>query len=171
MPEIQNPKPWYRHFWPWILIGLPLAAVLAGVATLFLAMDDPDSLVVDDYYKKGLTINRRLAREKAARTLGLTGRMRIDTVTGTVTVSLSANEPVASEAMRLNLVHATRDKYDVQMTLSSLGNGRYGGTLEELLTVGAWTITVEPLDASWRVSGRAYLTADRPSEITAVLAP
>ena len=171
VPEIQNPKPWYRHFWPWVLIGLPLAAVLAGVATLFIAMDDPDSLVVGDYYKQGLAINRTLAREKAARRLGLTGRMRIDTVTGAVTVSLSGNEPVASEAMRLNLLHATRDKHDVQMKLNSLGGGRYGGVLEEPLSLGAWTVNMEPPDESWRISARTYLTADTPSEITADLAP
>ena len=41
VPEATNPEPWYRHFWPRVLISLPLAAVLAGVTTLFLAMDEP----------------------------------------------------------------------------------------------------------------------------------
>jgi hypothetical protein len=40
--------PWYRQFWPWFIIALPAAAVIAGFFTLWLAISNPDYLVVDD---------------------------------------------------------------------------------------------------------------------------
>jgi hypothetical protein len=40
--------PWYRQFWPWFIIALPAAAVLAGFYTLWLALSNPDYMVVDD---------------------------------------------------------------------------------------------------------------------------
>ena len=41
--------PWYRHRWPWLLVLLPLTAVVvASFFTLWLAMRQPDYLVVDE---------------------------------------------------------------------------------------------------------------------------
>jgi hypothetical protein len=40
--------PWYRQFWPWFIIALPAAAVIASFFTLWLAISNPDYLVVDD---------------------------------------------------------------------------------------------------------------------------
>jgi len=40
--------PWYRQFWPWFIIALPTAAVIASFITLWLAVSNPDPLVVDD---------------------------------------------------------------------------------------------------------------------------
>jgi len=41
-------KPWYRHFWVWFIIALPTAAVTAGLLTLWIAMSNPDFLVIDE---------------------------------------------------------------------------------------------------------------------------
>jgi len=41
-------KPWYRYPWPWVAIGIPAAAVVMGMTTLYLALTNPDYLVVDD---------------------------------------------------------------------------------------------------------------------------
>jgi hypothetical protein len=40
--------PWYRQFWPWFIIALPAAAVLASFYTLWLAISNPVQMVVDD---------------------------------------------------------------------------------------------------------------------------
>ncbi len=171
VPEATNPEPWYRHFWPWVLIGLPLAAVLAGITTLFLAMDEPDPLVVGDYYKQGLAINRILAREDAARSLGLKGSVRFEVATGDVLVILEGHGGGDLDTLRLKLIHATRDKYDLQVTLHPLGEGRYGGTLQAPLNPGGWIAHLEPADEAWRISGRAHVTTDTVAEITTELAP
>ena len=47
MNETQN-RPWYREPWPWVIIAIPLAAVIMGMTTLYLAISNPDYLVVDE---------------------------------------------------------------------------------------------------------------------------
>jgi hypothetical protein len=41
-------QPWYRQFWPWFIIALPASAVIASFVTLWLAISNPDHLVVDE---------------------------------------------------------------------------------------------------------------------------
>jgi hypothetical protein len=41
-------KPWYREPWPWVAIAIPAAAVVMGVTTLILAINNPDPLTVDE---------------------------------------------------------------------------------------------------------------------------
>lgn len=36
---------WHRQFWPWFLIALPLAAVVGGLLTVFIAAKNPDLLI------------------------------------------------------------------------------------------------------------------------------
>ena len=43
-------RPWYREPWPWVAIAIPLAAVIMGMTTLYLAVSNPDYLVVDDQH-------------------------------------------------------------------------------------------------------------------------
>ena len=40
--------PWYRQFWPWFIIALPMTAVIASFITLWLAISHPDHLVVEE---------------------------------------------------------------------------------------------------------------------------
>ena len=47
-PVAGQDVPWYRQFWPWFIIALPAAAVIASFITLWLAISRPDYLVVDD---------------------------------------------------------------------------------------------------------------------------
>ena len=44
------PAPWYRQFWAWFVIAPPLAAVLAGVATVVIATHD-DSIYRDTRHR------------------------------------------------------------------------------------------------------------------------
>jgi hypothetical protein len=40
--------PWYRYPWPWVAIAIPAVAVVGGLFTLYLAVSNPDPLVVDE---------------------------------------------------------------------------------------------------------------------------
>lgn len=41
-------KPWYREPWPWIIIGLLGSVMVASGVTLWIAIANPDALVVDE---------------------------------------------------------------------------------------------------------------------------
>jgi len=43
-----TPRPWYREPWCWVLIALPLSAVVGSMISLWLALSHPDLLVVDE---------------------------------------------------------------------------------------------------------------------------
>ena len=46
--ELKQDKPWYRYPWPWVAIAIPGAAVIMGITTLVLALNNPDPLIVDE---------------------------------------------------------------------------------------------------------------------------
>ena len=41
-------RPWHREPWPWSIIGLLGAAVIASFVTLWIALRNPDIQVVDE---------------------------------------------------------------------------------------------------------------------------
>lgn len=55
-----------RGHWPWLLAAGPAVVVVASLATAVIAASTSDGLVADDYYKLGLTINRRLPAATAS---------------------------------------------------------------------------------------------------------
>lgn len=45
--------PWYKQFWPWFIIALPASVVVASFYTLYLAISNPDGLVLtEDEYQR-----------------------------------------------------------------------------------------------------------------------
>lgn len=59
------PSPWWRHGHVWLLLAGPVTVILAGFATLWIAMRSPDPLVATDYYRRGIEINRTLEQGAA----------------------------------------------------------------------------------------------------------
>ena len=165
-----DPTPWYRQFWPWVLILLPLTSVLGGVTALLISMDDPDGLVVDDYYRAGLAINRTLERQELARQSGILARGQLDPGTGDVVLGVEGLRE-APGALTLRLAYATRAAHDQQVEMHALpGGGRFAGQLGNRLRPGAWTVTLEPAGGAWRVAGRVVVDP-KAERIELLLAP
>lgn len=60
------PAPWWKHGYVWMILGGPAFVVVAGIATLVIAVRTPDPVVATDYYRRGIEMNKTLAaREKA----------------------------------------------------------------------------------------------------------
>jgi len=60
-PNATPCAPWWRHGHVWLLLAGPLAVVVAGVCTAWIAARGSDPLVATDYYRRGIEINRSLA--------------------------------------------------------------------------------------------------------------
>ncbi len=155
--ERLDTKPWYRQFWPWFLISLPLSAVIAGFITLHLALDTDDGLVSDDYYKDGLAINKDLAKDERARTLGLEAHARFDPVSHHMEVTLHQRAGAPIGALVLQLIHPTRAHHDMKMPMEALGQGRFRATLPDPIPPANWHIRLSPPDDSWRLENRLKL--------------
>lgn len=57
-PSVSS-TPWWRYGHVWLVISGPLAVVLAGFATLWLALRTPDPVVADDYYRRGIALSQK----------------------------------------------------------------------------------------------------------------
>jgi len=56
LPSGDKVTPWYKQFWPWFIISVPLSSVLVAVVQVYAALHSSSDLVKDDYYKEGLAI-------------------------------------------------------------------------------------------------------------------
>lgn len=63
--DARDTQPWWRYGHVWLLISGPAVVVVAAVATAVIAMRNADPLVAEDYYRKGLEINKTLAQERS----------------------------------------------------------------------------------------------------------
>jgi hypothetical protein len=139
-------KPWYREPWPWLLMSGPAAVVLAGSVTTWIAFATADGLVADDYYRRGLAINRVLAREETARRLGLSAEVRFEP--RKLVVHLHGESP---EALFANLAHATRAGHDMRLRLARTDSGAYEAALPPL-PPGHWHVVLEEPRGTWRIA-------------------
>jgi uncharacterized protein len=57
------PRPWWKFGLVWMVIAGPALVVLAGIATVWLAARTPDPVVAEDYYRRGVEINKTLAAQ------------------------------------------------------------------------------------------------------------
>lgn len=81
-PSTAKPLPWWRFGYVWLVIAGPAVVVVAGFVTLWLAVSQPETLVAQDYYKRGVEINKTLAAERArALTPAVQGRNHAATPT------------------------------------------------------------------------------------------
>jgi len=142
-------RPWYRQVWPWLLIAGPGTVLIAGAITMWLAFSGADGVVAEDYYKRGLAINRQLAREEAARTQGIAATVELNDER--IRVQLSGAAP---EALFVHLAHATRAGHDVRLRLTRDATGAYEAPLEPL-PKGRWRIVIEDPRGTWRINREA----------------
>jgi hypothetical protein len=64
--DMQAVAPWYRQAWPWLVMAPPLAAVVGGIALLWVAIATSDGLVTPEYESRRAALQRALTPEEAA---------------------------------------------------------------------------------------------------------
>ena len=117
-----KPSPhWYQEPFVWLLIGIPASAVLMAAIMIPLAVMSDDGLVEEDYYRRGLEINRSMARAEHARTLSISGVATLEK--GRLTVRLSGAVALADQYI-LHARHRTQGQVDFEVVLRKR-NGVY----------------------------------------------
>ncbi len=159
MQESQE-RPWYRQFWPWFIMALPAAAVVAGFITLYLAGGEP-AMVVDDYGRIAMVTARRAERTQRATELGLSARLtfRVEPGRGIQSIQVIL-EQAAGEghegkdnwpgSLLLELVHPTRSELDRAVELAG-SLGRYAGDVER--PPGRYYVLLGDAGGTWRLTG------------------
>lgn len=149
-------QPWYRIPIVWLVIAVPLSAVVVGVIMLTLAIRSNDGLVVDDYYRRGKEINRELARDRFAEEHRISARVRF---TDDVQVVVTGNDGVElSQQPVLNLIHPTRAGKDAEVLLYRTQTNTYRGKLPLL---GEGRRIIQLSTGNWRLLGTARMPEDQ----------
>lgn len=61
----QAPEPWWKHGHVWLLISGPATVIVAGILTAWIAVVKTDPVLDENYYRRGIEINKQLAAERA----------------------------------------------------------------------------------------------------------
>lgn len=159
--------PWYREPWPWLLMAGPVTVIIAGIATLWIAVASSDGLVVDDYYKAGLAINQTLGRSALAAARGYRAEAVLQSKGQGISLRLAttAADPLP-ETLQLHIAHPTRAGRDGLVLLRQREPGVYAGVMPAL-TAGRWILLLEDMQSSWRLGG----TIQVPAHTTFTLIP
>lgn len=140
-------KPWYKQFWPWVLIFLPLSAVVAGLSTVYIANHGADTPVKKDYYQAGIRINQRKHLIENAARLGIQTDLAYNHADQKITLSLNGPQQNV-KTLRMVLRHPAYEPLDRSFDLLPIGNQQYQHNLE-IPMFGKWYITITDNDRSW----------------------
>ncbi|MGR8949700.1 MAG: FixH family protein [Gammaproteobacteria bacterium] len=156
--EVEEHPPWQKEPLVWLVISLPLSAVIAGFFTLYLAIDSYDGLVVDDYYKQGLEINRVLDREQRAADLGIEMGVSLDAELGNVEIALSSSEAFEYPPSLVGtMTNSTRPGLDQDLVFMQQTDGVYRA-FSLPLVAGRWHLIVGT--DSWRTIKQISVAAN-----------
>jgi uncharacterized protein len=129
---------WYRQRWPWLLIAGPAIVVVASLTSAWLAVTTDDALVANDYYKLGLSINRKLGpgsleaspEPSAIVSVSKDGRVQ----------ALVKYQGATPSRLRLTVLHPGEPVQIV--ALAPAEEGVWVGSMGEQ-TPGRWIVTLE----------------------------
>ena len=142
-----------------MVLAIPAAAVVVGVVMLVLANVTWDGLVADDYYRRGMEINRSLARDAEAARLGLRASVAFP-APGAVEVRLARSDGAtaasAGDRLHLQFARATRAGKDIRVLVTRDATGTWLGTLPAMAP-GKWY--VELGSDRWRLSDSVWMPA------------
>ena len=90
---VNRNAPWWKFGHVWLVIAGPAIVVVAGFITLYLAISRPDPIVSEDYYRKGIEINKTLDSRTESANLAPAMQARNHAQTGVVPKLKSLEKP------------------------------------------------------------------------------
>ncbi len=144
-----------RSFWrspvSWLLIGLPLLSVVAGIGLVIVAARTGGNDVAIDHVQRVAQIQTTdLGPDYMARKLKLTAVARIED--GVIEVLPASGEFARDQPLRLTVVHPAQSAEDRTYELAP---SAYGWRAEAALDPSHdWILRLAPEGAAWRLHGR-----------------
>ncbi len=150
-PRLRTTTPWYAQRWPWLLMLGPAIVVVAGFITGYLAYTRQDAMVVDDYYKRGKTINLDLRRDRVASAQRLSVALRYDAAAHMLGGELTSFGKPVRAPFRIQLAHSTQPEKDITLAAYPDAAGRFNVPLPAL-EQARWQVNVEGGKREWRLT-------------------
>jgi len=150
-PNPHKDSPAWRNPVLWLVIGLPLLSIVAGVGLVVIAVRSGGADVVTDPVRRVSQIQTAdLGPDARARKLGLSVVLRVED--GIVEVLPATGRFDQKAPLSLQLEHPTRQADDLQLELQPHGPGWRA----EQVVDGShdWIARLRAADGSWRLQGR-----------------
>ena len=141
----------------WLMWLLPGAAVVAGFATLAIAMRGADHRLPPTYHWEGDGLDRDVARAQNAAGLGISLVLE---VRDGVCVATVRNLPAATEAIELELTNGANAALDRVVTLRRTGPDELRAECEPVPR-GRWWIDASDSSGEWSLRTRTEGTLSR----------
>ena len=85
--------PWWKFGHVWLILAGPAMVVVAGFVTFYIALARPDPVINEDYYRKGIEINKTLGQDVAGYGMAPAMQARNHAATGVVPSSNPVAKP------------------------------------------------------------------------------
>lgn len=150
-PTANRPSTWRSNPVMWLVIGLPLLSIVAGVGLVVIASRAGGSDSVSDPVRRVSQIQTAdLGPDQAARKLGLSAVLRVED--GIVEVLPATGAFARDMPLQLTLEHPTRRADDVRLELPVQGPG---WRIEHAVDPEHdWIVQLRAADGAWRLQGR-----------------
>lgn len=159
-----TPRPWYRHPMVWLVIAIPVSAMLMGGVQLTLAIRTPESVVRADYYQAGRAINIDLREIHRAADLGITATFHGHPDDGWLLDVRARRKGSGSGPLEVLLAHPTLAARDVEFDID--GDDGWQGSLGPL--EGRHMLSIRSPHGGWLLREEVELTATgRPIRVAA----
>jgi hypothetical protein len=147
--QTNTAKVWYKQFWPWFLIIVPLTSMVLSFTMMRFAFNTQDSMVIDDYYKEGRGINLQIQKIERAKILNISTLAQVNE--SSISVSFVSGSPEAGQVLTLDFIHATQDFKDFTVTLLRDATGTYRAPIDNNIN-GKWQVSLHPQDQEWKIN-------------------
>ena len=168
--DLQPQKPWYRYGMVWLVIGIPMWSVVAGIYFIYIANSGANDVVVDNYYKDGLAINQSFAQDNQAKTLNISALLSVNDKQQLVAKVANTKVPY----IEFVLSHHNDRDFDVKgaMVLAKAqdNGGIYRFNLPNDLK-GRWFVQLTAQEESGQNPWRLQAKLDFPLAVDTLLAP
>lgn len=152
MIKATDSKPWYKQFWPWFVISLPATAVVAGLITVVIAVQNKPDIVRDNWYKDGVAIQLRKDRTDRAKALGIAFDYVLERETRKFHLNAVGLDSATTPMLVVSLQHPTLQTRDIEATAARMPDGRYSALLESL-PEGIYRAQISAPNSDWQVNG------------------
>lgn len=148
---MNTPKPSWKPNIFWLVIGLPLASIIAGVGLVVIATRSGGTDVVRDEVRRVSQIQTtNLGPDAEATRLGLSAVLRVED--GRLELIPASGEFDRKRPLLLVLQHPSRGQDDLEVELAPSAAGWQAK--QAIDEDHDWIIRVAPLDDAWRLHAR-----------------
>jgi uncharacterized protein len=152
-------SPFRRNPVFWIMWLLPGAAVVAGLATLAIALRDADPVLPANYHWEGEHLERDFALARNAAAHGIAVSFNAPAAGGACTATLR-NAPQDAAALNLLFASGMDPGLDRAILLQRVAPGEYRGQCAPL-PPGRWRVALEDAAGTWAIRSEISGSAAR----------